>query len=293
MDSKFISCPVCDFANIDISKDKCPQCGGDLSSFKALDKIPDSFESKFELPADFAEIPNKVSGIMNEIKNNSKNLEIINRNVLSNNKSETVVNNKFPIFNILLTIILTAMFSVIIFLFIKINSVETNLINNKQISENKQDKLSAETANLKIDILKLDKKNEVKFLEQDIKYQNKLNDEVKLINKEIQTELKKISTENKRDITGLINKLNLIESSHKSEVLSKIESLNSKEELSKLIELIKKHQSQQFNELEYQKEVIKSLEKLKDIKELKKSFRENSEKYNDFLIELLKTRLKK
>ena len=50
MDSKFISCPVCDFANIDISKDKCPQCGGDLSSFKALDKIPDSFESKFELP---------------------------------------------------------------------------------------------------------------------------------------------------------------------------------------------------------------------------------------------------
>ena len=230
---------------------------------------------------------------MNEIKNNSKNLEIINRNVLSNNKSETVVNNKFPIFNILLTIILTAMFSVIIFLFIKINSVETNLINNKQISENKQDKLSAETANLKIDILKLDKKNEVKFLEQDIKYQNKLNDEVKLINKEIQTELKKISTENKRDITGLINKLNLIESSHKSEVLSKIESLNSKEELSKLIELIKKHQSQQFKELEYQKEVIKSLEKLKDIKELKKSFRENSEKYNDFLIELLKTRLKK
>ncbi len=87
--------------------------------------------------------------------------------------------------------------------------------------------------------------------------------------------------------------MNLIESSHKSEVLSKIESLNSKEELSKLIELIKKHQSQQFNELEYQKEVIKSLEKLKDIKELKKSFRENSEKYNDFLIELLKTRLKK
>ncbi len=293
MDSKFISCPVCDFANIDISKDKCPQCGGDLSSFKALDKIPDSIESKFELPADFAEIPNKVSGIMNEIQNNSKNLEIINRNVLSNKKSETVINNKLPIFNVLLAIIITAMFSVIIFLFIKINSVEANQINNKQVSENNQSKLSAETANLKIDILKLDKKNEVKFLEQDIKYQNKLNDEVKLINKEIQTELKKISAENKSDITGFINKLNLILISNKNEVLLKIESLNSKEELSKLIELIEKYQSQQSSNIEFQKDVIKSLEKLKDIKELKKSVRENSEKFNNILINLLKTRLKK
>ncbi len=177
MQESLKTCPICNFANIG-NEDKCPQCEGDLSCFNTLDAMQE--ENILQLPDEFESVPNKVNDILKVLK--TKKPQIV--------KSQSLM----PAYFIFLFLII-----VIVFLFLKVDKLETRLIEgNKQYQTDQKD-IFAQIANIKDLNLKLDKNIEIKFLKKELENSNKLN----LLVNNLKLEIEKKSTLSLNELSKL------------------------------------------------------------------------------------------